>query len=47
MSSRRQTFAPNGVVKTATKGASRQPVETEAGDATIDDLVNQMSHRQQ
>ena len=47
MSSRRQTFAPNGVVKTTTKGSSKQPVETDAGDATIDELVNQMSHRQQ
>ena len=47
MSSRQQTFSPSGMVSTTKKGPSKKTIETETGGATVTDLLDQMSHRQQ
>ena len=45
--SRRTTYNPAGMASTTNRRVAENRVETDAGDASIDDLIDQMSHRQQ
>ena len=44
--SRRSTYSPSGMVSTHSPKTEDGDVETEAGEATVEDLIGQMSHRQ-
>lgn len=45
--SRRTTFSPSGMVSTTDHSTDDGTIETDTADASINDLIDQMSHRQQ
>lgn len=45
--SRQTTYNPAGMVSTTNRRVPENRVETDAGDASIEDLIDNMPHRQE